>query len=124
MNQNDVMVIFDAKGDYYNRFYEKGDIVLSNDTKSNVYWNIFKEILIDERIEENILEISKYLFSDKLKKSSQSFFPNAAKDLFSAMLLHLTRSDNLTNFKNNKMLRGIFNQLKIPTLKKILETQK
>lgn len=31
MNADDVMLIFDTKGDFYNTFYQKGDIVISND---------------------------------------------------------------------------------------------
>ena len=31
LSENDVMIIFDTKGDFYNEFYKKGDIVISND---------------------------------------------------------------------------------------------
>ena len=34
MTANDVMVIFDTKGDFYKEFYRKGDIVISNDSKA------------------------------------------------------------------------------------------
>ena len=53
MTPNDVMIIFDTKGDYYNTFYREGDIVISNDEKATGenekdYWNIFNEIELDE----------------------------------------------------------------------------
>lgn len=55
-------------------------------------------------MEENIIEISKYLFHQKLEKTNQPFFPNAAKDLFSAILTHFIRNRN--TYKNtNKSLR-------------------
>ena len=34
MTEDDVMVIFDTKGDYFNSFYAKGDLVISNDSES------------------------------------------------------------------------------------------
>ena len=60
--QKDVVIIFDTKGDYYKEFYKPGDIVISNDDRATGpngpdYWNVFNEVLIDDRVEENILEI-------------------------------------------------------------------
>lgn len=108
MTNEDIMIIFDTKGDFYHEFYRPGDIVISNDdtaTGSNDsdYWNIFNEIELDEHMEENIVEISKSLFHQKLEKTNQPFFPNAAKDLFTAILTHFTRNKDLQ--ANNKALR-------------------
>ncbi len=108
MTTDDIMIIFDTKGDFYNTFYKPGDIVISNDDfatgeTGKDYWNIFNEIEHDEHMEENIVEIAKSLFHQKLEKTNQPFFPNAAKDLFSAILTHFTRNRNLN--ANNKTLR-------------------
>ena len=108
MTQDDVMIIFDTKGDFYNTFYRPGDIVISNDDSATGpngkdYWNIFNEIERDEHMEENIVEIAKSLFHQKLEKTNQPFFPNAAKDLFSAILTHFTRHTELQ--ANNETLR-------------------
>lgn len=108
MTQDDIMILFDTKGDFYHEFYQPGDIVISNDNTATGpdgpdYWNIFNEIECDEHMEENIVEISKSLFHQKLEKTNQPFFPNAAKDLFSAILTHFSRSRDLT--ANNKTLR-------------------
>jgi len=97
MTPDDVMIIFDTKGDFYRAFYRPGDVVISNDNTATGpggadYWNIFNEIENDEHMEENIVEISKSLFHQKLEKTSQPFFPNAAKDLFAAVLTHFTRN--------------------------------
>ena len=48
MTNDDVMIIFDTKGDFYNTFYRPGDIVISNDgtatgPNGKDYWNIFIE---------------------------------------------------------------------------------
>ena len=97
MSPNDVMIIFDTKGEFCKSFYKPGDVVISNDNAATGpygadYWNIFNEIENDEQMEENIVEISKALFHQKLEKSNQPFFPNAAKDLFAAVLTHFTRN--------------------------------
>ena len=109
MTQDDIMIIFDTKGDFYNTFYRNGDIVISNDDTATGpdgkdYWNIFNEIERDEHMEENIVEIAKSLFHQKLEKTNQPFFPNAAKDLFSAILTHFTRNPGLA--ANNQSLRA------------------
>ncbi|HEY3311962.1 MAG TPA: type IV secretion system DNA-binding domain-containing protein [Anaerolineales bacterium] len=108
MTLNDVMVIFDTKGDFYNSFYRKGDIVISNDEKATGegkvdYWNIFNEIELDESMEENIVEVSRTLFHERSHKSNQPFFPNAARDLFTGILLHFCRSADQVKPDNDKL---------------------
>jgi len=109
MTTDDIMIIFDTKGDFYNSFYRHGDIVISNDSTATGadgvdYWNIFNEIENNEYMEETIVEISKTLFHNKLEKTNQPFFPNAAKDLFSAVLTHFTRNKD-TMKADNETLR-------------------
>lgn len=110
MTSEDVMIIFDTKGDFYQEFYRPGDVVISNDETATGpsgpdYWNIFNEIELDEHMEENIVEISKTLFHNKIEGSNQPFFPNAAKDLFSAILTHFTRNKE-TLHGDNESLRA------------------
>lgn len=110
MTQNDVMIIFDTKGDFYRRFYRPGDVVISNDetaTGSNGedYWNIFNEIEYGSRMEENIVEISKALFNQRIERTNQPFFPNAAKDLFGAVLTHFTRNKGTLHADNESLRR-------------------
>ena len=106
MDNNDVMVIFDPKRDYYDEFYKEGDIVISNDETCTTYWNVFNEILIDDRIEENINEIASYFYKDRIDKSSNPFFPSAAKDVFASVLSYIIRK-NKTGLMNNRALRNI-----------------
>lgn len=101
MSQEDIMIIFDTKGDFYQAFYQPGDVVISNDDTATGpngedYWNIFKETEPGAHMEETIVEIGKTLFHSKLEKTNQPFFPNAAKDLFSAILTHFTRNPELS----------------------------
>lgn len=108
MAQDDVMVIFDAKGDFCRSFYRPGDVVISNDDSAtggsgSDYWNIFNEIEGGERMEENIVEISKSLFGQRLEKTNQPFFPNAAKDLFAAVLTHFSRNAAAMGADNQRL---------------------
>ena len=125
LTQDDVMVIFDTKGDFYNEFYRPGDIVISNDSRDDGgngpdYWNIFSEVDVDDRLEENILEICKTIFSEKLEKTSQPFFPNAAKDLLNALMLFLSRSEKSKDRRNNRSLRNILDSFDVDSMIRIL----
>lgn len=127
LNSNDVMIIFDTKGDYYNEFYRPGDVVISNDDRATGgdgpdYWNIFNEVTIDSRHEENIMEICKTLFSEKLEKTTQPFFPNAAKDLLQALMLYLLRNDDCQKMRNNKSLRHVLDTFSVPAMLRILRS--
>ncbi|MDO5133054.1 MAG: type IV secretion system DNA-binding domain-containing protein [Eubacteriales bacterium] len=120
LTQDDIMVIFDTKGDFLKEFYRPGDVVISNDDQAcgpdgnTNYWNIFNEINEDFEY-ESILEISKSLFADACKKTNQIFFPNAAKDVFMACMLHFRRkvpleeqtNENLVDYINSSTSREI-----------------
>lgn len=110
MTKNDVMIVFDTKGDFYKEFYTKGDIVISNDDNAvdedgdfNC-WNIFNEIERGNRMQESVVEISKSIFAEACEKTSQVFFPNAAKDLFMACLLHFMRSKKPEDRTNEALM--------------------
>ena len=97
LTEEDVVVIFDAKGDFYEKFYRPGDVVISNDETATGpdgwnYWNIFNEIYLGPQMEENIREIAKMLFAEACEKTNQIFFPAAARDIFSAILIHFIKN--------------------------------
>ena len=95
MTNNDVMIIFDTKGDFFKKFYSSStDKVLSN---SKQYlsvtdkWNVFKEISADGwndiDIVNNTNELTMSIFQEAIQKnSSNPFFPNAARDLLAALI--------------------------------------
>ncbi len=97
MSQEDIAIVFDTKGEFYQYFSKPGDYVIGNSPafrQVSHTWNIFQEVLADEwseyAIQSNAREISAALFHGR-GSSSQPFFCNAAKDIFTAMLLHFLR---------------------------------
>lgn len=99
LSEDDVMFIFDYKGDFYQTFYSKEkDIVFSNSKNAcglggqKNYWNIFEELYPLEDYKIGALEIASFLFSEKIKKTQQVFFPEAARDLLAALFIHFVRA--------------------------------
>lgn len=126
MTRQDVLVIFDTKGDYYQEFYRPGDIVISNDAKATGpdgpdYWNIFCELTQGDNLEENVIEITRTLFYDRIQRTSQPFFPNAARDLLTAILLHVSRSGDQAAM-NNAHLRSFLDRSPSSELRSMLQS--
>lgn len=117
MTNEDIMIIFDSKGDFYKKFGLPDDYVLGNSRQyrhNSVKWNIFKEVLADGYQEEdfllNIQEISRSIFAKRLNNtSSNPFFPNAACELFAAIITSIVRENihnpvlRQENFYNDKL---------------------
>lgn len=132
MTPNDVMIIFDTKGDFESKFYSQGDIILGNSSKyKNITekWNIYKELVVDgwndENIQMNTNEITYSLFKDAMEKTNQQFFPSAARDLFASIILaHLKAGKNNVDIRklafNNKALKGYFDKLNPNKIIKLL----
>lgn len=137
MTPNDVMIIFDTKGDFYHKFYYEGkDCVIANskqyEQKTSV-WNIYKDIVADgwekEAIEANISELSWAIFQEAIENNkSQPFFPNAARDLFAAILTYIVRigKDDLAfknDFFNNQALKKYLDMMDAQSIKGMLENE-
>lgn len=126
LTDDDIMVIFDTKGDFYKEFYREGDVVISNDETATGYdglnyWNIFNEIESGEHMPESVIEISKSLFAEQCKHTNQIFFPNAAKDIFMACLLHFMRSVPPSKRTNKNLIRYI-NGTPVSQIKQMLDS--
>lgn len=125
LTNEDLLIIFDTKGEFYQSFYKEGDIVFSNDETATAkdgkdYWNILSEI-DDENPEESILEIASTFFADKIEGTSQKFFPMAARDIFAGILSHFYRSRDKIEV-NNEVLRS-FLDLSNPELIRVMLNQ-
>ena len=99
MTNDDVMIIFDSKGDFHSKFYDKTtDYIIGNSkqySSDSQYWNIYKEILADGWDERDFIintqEICKSFFEEREKNTTNAFFPNAARDLLAAILICFVR---------------------------------
>lgn len=135
MTKDDVMIVFDTKGDYFKRFYQPGDTVVSN-SKAHAgissKWNVYKEILVDgwdaDDIFNNANEITHSFFKEAIDKTNQPFFPNAARDLLTSLLIAQIRlgKDDLDfkkKFYNNQALRKYFDRLTPERIIKLLSSK-
>jgi len=99
MTNDDVMIIFDSKGDFFTKFYNKTtDLVIGNSrqySSISEHWNIYKEILADGWEERdyiiNTQEVCKSFFEERTKNTTNTFFPNAARDLLAAVIVTFIR---------------------------------
>lgn len=99
MTGNDVMIVFDTKGDYYKEFYEesKGDLVISNENvkESNPQqiWNVFEDVVADgdSDLDQNAREIARTIYDERVRLAKEPFFPQAAADLTWAVMIALLR---------------------------------
>ncbi len=133
ITNDDVMIIFDTKGDYYKKFGASSDLVIGNSREyrdKSEKWNVYREILVDGwdeyEIENNIQEISWSIFKEAINRSKESFFPNAARDLFASIILCLMESGkNDIGFKKrnyyNKVLKKSLDSADVLLIKKMLE---
>ena len=99
MTKDDVMIIFDSKGDFYSKFYSKSDDLVIGNSKQysadSEHWNIYKEILADGWEERDFIlntqEVCKSFFEERAKNTTNAFFPNAARDLLAAVITAFIR---------------------------------
>jgi len=117
MTKDDVMIIFDSKGDFYSKFYNQAtDLVIGNSRQySNIseHWNIYKEVLADGWEERdyiiNTQEICKSFFEDRTKNTTNAFFPNAARDALAAIIVAFIRE----GIKDSEIKKEFFYNFKL-----------
>lgn len=118
---NDVFIVFDTKGDFYEGFGKDMDLILGNSKEyreKSQRWNIYDEVLADgenpEDYEVNAREIAASLFEDR-GSSSQPFFSNAARDIFAHALIYFIReavnnpADGLRKLNNKSLTDFLLN---------------
>lgn len=109
MTKDDVMIIFDSKGDFYSKFCGPDDLVIGNSPQyyqKSQKWNLFKEILADgwekERYVLNAQEICRSFFAERLKVTTNAFFPQAACDLLNSLICSYIRAADEDEPARNK----------------------
>ena len=117
MTDNDILIIFDTKGDFFRKFYQPGNpnhIVIGNGKQyANIsrYWDIFGEVLGEDGrfTEESELvakEIAKQLFKGK-ESSTQPFFASAATDLVAKVMIDLGRRKDASKLTTEELVAFI-----------------
>ncbi len=113
----DRMIIFDAKGDYVDRFLGPKDLVLGSVTgENNRVWNIFTDLMDTPQSEPNadlLRQMATTLFSRQIETSNNPTFPCGARDLFIGLTLAFVRRARAAGSAswqtlNNKTLKDFF----------------
>lgn len=125
LTKDDVMLIFDSKGDFHKMFFSSGDTIIGNSAQYRQMsdkWSIYEEIISDGRdkisITQNTQEICKSLFAERIEKNSNNpFFPNAARDLLASIITVLVR-DGISF--NNKDLKDYIDSTSVDDLRAML----
>ena len=129
MTALDVMIIFDSKGDYYQQFGKPEDLVIGNSAQyrgQSQKWNIFRELTADglelDACSINALEISRSLFSSRIKNTTNSFFPSAAQDIFASLMISVCHDAASDTSLYDKLMNNFdfirFLQTSTPTMLK------
>lgn len=89
LTPNDVVLIFDSKGDFYSRFYSKDDIVIGNSVqyrRMSERWSIYEEVIADGKdsvsVFQNTQEICKSLFADLVERNSSNPFSRLRRGIY------------------------------------------
>jgi len=114
MTDDDVIVVFDTKGDYYDVFYRPGDAVIAATASSQyhgqVAWNLFQEfrdLPAGRDVEDEIFEMGSGLFSKLIESAGDNaYFANAARDLFVALVTALYRDSDSRSNEDVRLLVG------------------
>ena len=132
INEKDVVIIFDTKGDFYQAFYDKNQkhIVISNNelacgpygTKN--YWNLFEEIYCEEHGYKDLAsEMASTLFKQQMEKTQQIFFPRSARDIMASLFVYFTRMYHEHRLKiDNAIFSGIMSMSNTAVIRTMLET--
>ncbi|WXZ50291.1 type IV secretion system DNA-binding domain-containing protein [Clavibacter tessellarius] len=114
MTADDVMVVFDTKGDYHEMFHRPGDAViaaaLADEFAGQVAWNLFEEFraLPPGRLpEDEIFEMCSGLFSRLIADAGDNaYFANAARDVFTALVTAMYRESEERSNRDIRMIVG------------------
>lgn len=96
---DDVFVFFDTKGDFLQAFRDTfgdaGHAVLG--PGGDVTWNVFSDLIEDDNYDraDQVEEIASTIFGKAVERAGQNdFFAAAARDVFSGVLLAMSREGN------------------------------
>lgn len=111
LQDDDLAIFFDLKGDYQEAFYKKGDLILDA-LKDDYVWNIFDELIpfLDDEflLEMRLKELCAYLYKGR-ESSYQPYFINAAREITEYIIRYFLYEYEETGNKsrlNNEALKS------------------
>lgn len=124
LTSDDVMIVFDTKGDYIKEFFNKEkDLLIGNSAEyrsKSQKWNLLLEITggtdqtkwQDNEIKLQADELCRSFFEERVKHTTNAFFPNAARAILVGIIIDIIRSvrenpADRTSFFHNDGLRRI-----------------
>lgn len=105
-----VTVILDMKRDYVKKVFQPGDVVLSLydidgiPKQSQVKWSLLNESFSDTRPEILLKEIASMVYQSAIEGAENKAFPESAKLIFYAILIHIYKSSNGKIPSNKELL--------------------
>ena len=126
LTENDVLFVLDPCGEYYERFYQTGDIVIADDERAadengEACWNLFLEFTQPDRLVEDVGALVGTLFADFIARAPEPYYPTAAKDLMTALIVYLIRQGDVT-LQTNQALRELIDGFDVDSMLAILES--
>ncbi len=108
-----VTIILDIKGEYVQKCFRPGDVVMSMydlpyiPKQNQVHWSLMKEATIDSRPESVLFELAHMIFKNQIDNSPNKAFPEAAMLVFYGQLVHIYRSCNGKLPFNDQLIKKI-----------------
>jgi type IV secretory pathway TraG/TraD family ATPase VirD4 len=132
---DDVLVFFDTKGDWYERFYRDGDAVIARATQSQfagqVTWNLFEELAAtpaDRDVEDEVFELSGTIFDGVAGAAGENnrIWSNMGRDVFAGIMTSMLRyAKRKPDWKpSNRSIRTIADEMTVEDMRKWLTPHK
>ena len=125
ISERDIIIFFDSKGDFLNRFYRSNDYVIGNSNQYSNFplskWNLYRELSVTGSIsrEDTIREIATSLFRKSIDRAKDPTFASGGRDIFTALIEAQFR-DNESN-QNNASLRKFIGRLDVKGIKERID---
>lgn len=107
LTKDDIMVILDATGEYADAFFKKGDAMFSCEKgQGEGSWNLFRELNGEDEPARLAGDITKTLFSARVRAAVDPSIEQAASDLMMALIVYLHELGR-DSLESNQTLREL-----------------
>ncbi len=126
LSDADVLLVFDPTGEYGSLLSQAGDVVFADDQRASdgsgeAQWNLFCELLDEDRLLEDASALCDMLFGERIQTAADAYSATAARDLTLALIVYLVRKGD-PSLCNNETLRGLIDGFDVESMLAILDT--